>query len=375
MFLPEVRAVTSRPAYLREDCRALKKHVSTPVIVSGRVLTPTLAEQLLAAGAGDLIGLGRVLRADPRWVSKARSGRPVRACRNCNLCLRGVVLERGFTCSRWPGWARERADLEQRLLKRNTSKVLWVVAGARDFEIMRTPPAAAGIPSRPGTSTTVLFLKTAGPDLDFDRRVVAFTSWSRAWFQQPRTADVRLSHQVMAVQGAPEGVIAVEMAQGGFGAVILGRNHLEHWRERFLYQQQAKAVSLIGTHPRWHQVLVPLDLGLVSLFVLRHLEQSFMTLPEFKLDFLHVHQGDETAAYKRWREIHKILGWQSASPLRTVPRAGDVAATILHELRTGDFGTLVMGKRGLSRIKQLLLGSVSAAVLQGLTNQTLLLID
>jgi 2,4-dienoyl-CoA reductase (NADPH2) len=47
----------------------------------------------------------------------------------------------------------------------------------------------------------------------------------------------------------------------------------------------------------------------------------------------------------------------------------------LHELRHGDFGTLVMGKRGLSRIKQFLLGSVSAAVLQGLTTQTLLLVD
>jgi 2,4-dienoyl-CoA reductase (NADPH2) len=80
-------------------------------------------------------------------------------------------------------------------------------------------------------------------------------------------------------------------------------------------------------------------------------------------------------ALKRWREIHKILGWQTAAPLRTVPRTGDVAATILRELRSGDFGTLVMGKRGLSRIKQLLLGSVSSAVLQGLTNQTLLLID
>jgi 2,4-dienoyl-CoA reductase (NADPH2) len=34
-----------------------------------------------------------------------------------------------------------------------------------------------------------------------------------------------------------------------------------------------------------------------------------------------------------------------------------------------------MGKRGLSRIKQFLLGSVSSAVLQRLTTQTLLLID
>ncbi len=375
MFLPEVRAITARPGYLREDSLALKKRVPVPVIVSGRVLTPTLAEELLAEGAGDLIGLGRVLRADPRWVFKARSGRPATACRNCNLCLRGVVLEHGFTCTCWPAGVREKADFEQRLLQRDTAKTLWIVAGARDLDIMRTPVAAAGIPARPGTSTTVLFLKTADPELDFDKNVAGFTAWSRALWQRRGIADERLSHKVMAIQESPESLVGAEMTQGGFGAIILGRNHLELWRERFLYQQRAKAVSLIGTHPHWSKVLVPLDLGLASLFVLRHLEQSFMAHTEFKLDFLHVIQGGEARAAKRWREIQKILGWQAPVPLRMVPRTGDVAATILNEIRNGDFGTLVMGKRGLSRIKQLLLGSVSAAVLQSLTTQTLLLID
>lgn len=63
------------------------------MIVSGRVQTPALAEQLLAEGAGDLIGLGRVLSVDPEWVVKVRAGKGVRACRNCYLCLRRVVLE------------------------------------------------------------------------------------------------------------------------------------------------------------------------------------------------------------------------------------------------------------------------------------------
>ena len=150
---------------------------------------------------------------------------------------------------------------------------------------------------------------------------------------------------------------------------------MEPWRERFLYQQRAKAVSLIGTHPQWTRVLVPLDLGLASLLVLRHLEHSFMTCSEFDMDFLHVVQEEETRIARRWRDIHKILGWQKPVPLRMVAPGGDVPSTILRELRDGDFGTVVMGKRGLSRIKQLLLGSVSAAVLQGLTNQTLLLVD
>jgi len=375
MFLPEVRAITARPGYLREDSLALKKRVPVPVIISGRVLTPTLAEELLAEGAGDLIGLGRGLRADLRWVSKARSGRPVMACRNCNLCLRGVVLEQGFTCTCWPGRVRERADLEQRLLKRDTAKTLWIVASARDLNIMRTPVAAAGIPARPGTSTTVLFLKTADPEIDFDKSVADFTTWSHDLWRRRGIRDAQLSYKVIATQGSPESLVSAEMAKGGFGAVLLGRNHLELWRERFLYQQQAKAVSLIGTHLGWSRVLVPLDLGLASLFVLRHLEQSFMTHPEFKLEFIHVLQEEETRALKRWREVQKILGWRVPVPLRMVPATGDVAGTVLRELRNGDFGTLVMGKRGLSRIKQLLLGSVSAAVLQGLTTQTLLLID
>lgn len=375
MFLPEVRAVTARPNYLAEDSRALAQRTPVPVVVSGRVLTPRAAERLLAEGAGELIGLGRGLRADRRWVSKARSGRPVKACRNCNLCLRGVVLEQGFICTRWPGWVRQRTDLEQRLLKRDTARTLWVVAGARDLDLLRTPVAAAGIHARPGTATTVLFLKSADPDFGYDKGVAAFMEWSRALWQRRGIADAQLSHKTMAVrEEPPESLVAAEMERGGFGALILGRNHLELWRERFLYRQRAKAVSLIGTHPRWSQVLVALDLGLASLFVLRHLEPSFLAPPEFRLEFLHVLQGEEGRALRRWREVHQILG-RPPPPLRMVPRTGSVAAAILHELRQGDFGTLVMGKRGLSRIKQLLLGSVSSAVLQGLTTQTLLLID
>ncbi len=375
MFLPEVRAITARPGYLREDSLALKKSVPVPVIVSGRVVTPVLAEQLLAEGAGDLIGLGRALRADSRWVSKALSGRRVKACRNCNHCLRRVVLEQGFICTRWPGRLQERTDLQQRLLKRDTSKTLWIVAGTGDMEMMRSPAAAAVMPIRTGTSTTMLCLKTSEGEPGFDQALSEFTAWSKALWQDRGVSDARLTQKLVADQASPESFLAAEMEQGGFGAVILGRNRLELWRERFLYRQRAKAVTLIGTHPRWSKVLVPLDLGLASLIVLRHLMQSLMIQPEFRLHFFHVLQGEKSEALKRWREIHRIIGWESSDELRMVPRMGKVSAAILWEVGQGDFGTIVMGKRGMSRIKHMLLGSVSAAVLQGLSTQTLLLID
>jgi len=375
MFTPEVRAAMSRLAYLRDDALALKKRVRTPVIVSGRVQTPALAEQLLAEGAGDLIGLGRVLRVDPEWVVKAQSGKAARACRDCYLCLKRVVLDQGFVCARWSRWRQARTDLEQRLLKRDFYRSLWVAAGSEDLDALRGPMAAAMIPARSGIRTTVLFLQAADPNPGFDAGSSAFIEWSRAMWDRRRVKAGELTHTVRRLQGPADEEVGAELTQGGYGTVLFARNPAEPWRERFLYRHRAKTVCLLGSHPRWSEVLIALDLGLVSLFVLRNLAHTLVPNPVFKFDFIHVLQGKEVEARRRWDEIRRILGWEEHVALRLVPPTGNVAGDILRELRAGGHGTLVMGKRGLSRIKRLFLGSVSAAVLQGLDTQTLILID
>jgi 2,4-dienoyl-CoA reductase-like NADH-dependent reductase (Old Yellow Enzyme family)/nucleotide-binding universal stress UspA family protein len=375
MFTPDVRAAMSRLAYLRDDALALKKRVCRPVIVSGRVQTPALAEQLLAEGAGDLIGLGRVLSVDPEWVVKARAGKAVRACRNCYLCLRRIVLDQGFVCVRWSRWRQARTDLEQRLLKRDLYRSLWVAAGSEDLDVLRGPMAAAMIPARPGIRTTVLFLQAADPDPGFDAGGSAFIEWSRAMWDRRGAKAGELTHAVRRLQGPADEEVGAELIQGGYGTVLFARNPAEPWRERFLYRHRAKTVCLLGSHPRWSEALIALDLGLVSLFVLRNLVHTLVPNPVFKFDFIHVLQGKEVEARRRWDEIRRILGWEEQVALRLVPSMGNVAGDILRELRAGGHGTLVMGKRGLSRIKRLFLGSVSAAVLQGLDTQTLILID
>jgi hypothetical protein len=375
MFTPDVRVAMSRLAYLRDDALALKKRVCRPVIVSGRVQTPALAEQLLAEGAGDLIGLGRVLSVDPEWVVKVRAGKAVRACRNCYLCLRRVVLDQGFVCVRWSRWRQARTDLEQRLLKRDLYRSLWVAAGSEDLDVLRGPMAAAMIPARPGIRTTVLFLQAADPDPGFDAGGSAFIEWSRAMWDRRGVKAGELTHTVRRLQGPADEEVGAELIQGGYGTVLFARNPAEPWRERFLYRHRAKTVCLLGSHPRWSEVLIALDLGLVSLFVLRNLAHTLVPNPVFKFDFIHVLQGKEVEARRRWDEIRRILGWEEQVALRLVPSMGNVAGDILRELQAGGHGTLVMGKRGLSRIKRLFLGSVSAAVLQGLDTQTLILID
>jgi len=82
---------------------AVKKQIEIPVIASGSINLPALAEQILADGKGDFIGLGRPLWADPEWPRKASEGRPedIRPCIRCNDgCLaRGDHLAKTVSCS------------------------------------------------------------------------------------------------------------------------------------------------------------------------------------------------------------------------------------------------------------------------------------
>jgi 2,4-dienoyl-CoA reductase-like NADH-dependent reductase (Old Yellow Enzyme family) len=82
---------------------AVKKVVKLPMIASGSINLPDLAESILAEGKGDFIGLGRPLWADPQWPLKAKEGRPedIRPCIRCNDgCLaRGDHVAKTVSCS------------------------------------------------------------------------------------------------------------------------------------------------------------------------------------------------------------------------------------------------------------------------------------
>ena len=82
---------------------AVKKQVGIPVIASGSITNPALAESILEEGKGDFIGLGRPLWADPEWPKKAREGRAedIRPCIRCNDgCLaRGDHVANAIWCT------------------------------------------------------------------------------------------------------------------------------------------------------------------------------------------------------------------------------------------------------------------------------------
>ncbi|MFH1651752.1 MAG: FAD-dependent oxidoreductase [Chloroflexota bacterium] len=65
---------------------AIKKVSPIPVIVSGSITTPELAEEILRDSKADFISMARPLHADPQWPEKARRDRPeeIRPCIRCN---------------------------------------------------------------------------------------------------------------------------------------------------------------------------------------------------------------------------------------------------------------------------------------------------
>jgi len=74
------------PAWRVHLAEGIKQAVSVPVVTTGRIQSPELAESILREGKADLIGLGRALICDPEFPSKITQGKAneIRWCIACN---------------------------------------------------------------------------------------------------------------------------------------------------------------------------------------------------------------------------------------------------------------------------------------------------
>lgn len=81
----------------------IRAAVDIPVIASGSLVAPEVAEEILTSGSADFVSLGRAMLADPEWTAKALSGRraEITPCIRCNDgCLhRGLNAGRSSGCS------------------------------------------------------------------------------------------------------------------------------------------------------------------------------------------------------------------------------------------------------------------------------------
>ena len=144
--------VTFPCGWRKHLAQAVKEVVNIPVIAANLIRTPEQAEEQLAQGIQDFVGLGRPLIADPYWADKAEQGKAggIRHCINCLYCFESMMEgaykgEHGH-CSVNPFVGRERTVLVQ---NGNGRKVVIVGAGPAGL-------TAAELLARRGFDVTVL---------------------------------------------------------------------------------------------------------------------------------------------------------------------------------------------------------------------------
>ncbi|MFH1489598.1 MAG: hypothetical protein ABII06_11910, partial [Pseudomonadota bacterium] len=377
LFTAAVRKQMKRPAYLREDLASLTRAVNVPTIISGRIVKPSLAGKLLQAGVADLIGLGRPLRVDPDWLKKAGRGETVRACLNCNTCLKRVILDQGFNCTRWPQLKQDRTDLEHKMLHRSY-KSLIVVTDDQDMALFRHSIPLL-FPDKRNLavtiSPTVLFLQPEEGEWPEGEVRSGFLGAVREIMNRLGFVDGQLKDVVRAGGDSYDRAVHEEALRGQHGVILIGRNPDQDWRQRLLYKERAKVMGLIGPSDRRNHVLVPVDLSSSTLLVMMFLRQTYLERKDLHVDFVHVFNGPAGPVEERWKRIKKTVGVPDDLEITLLPSRREIASVLLERIHQGRYGTVIMGKRGFSGIKRWLLGSVSAGVSRGLTDQTLFLID
>jgi len=115
------------PNRMVANAAAIKGSVSIPVIASGRI-EPDAAEQHMAAGQYDFLGMGRKLLADPDLPNKLAAGTPeaVRPCVYCYCCVSQIYVLKQIKCAVNPETGFER---ERRLIATDNTRHVAVIGG------------------------------------------------------------------------------------------------------------------------------------------------------------------------------------------------------------------------------------------------------
>ena len=368
MFLPEIAKQLSRPGYLTSLTRNLKKHVHIPVITSGRILSPALAEKILNKNEADLIGLGRPLIADSKWIKKAKNNKKIKGCKNCNTCFREVALGQSIICERWPKVVQDRIRLENRFASRNGYRTLIVLASTSDFERARHQ-AEKRAPIHKGILDRQLFLDTG--ESGFSQAARKYADWSEQFFHTHLDRSRIENIFVDDVQAPVETVL--NQLEDQFGFVCIFHDDQNQWKEQIMQKIPAHVVALRGgSHLNVNKVIVPCDLSPFTHMQIRVARHMFHGRKNASFDFVHVSQSPD-AAMENWQTIEENYINLNLKNLRILrPKEQEqVADVLLREIHQGSYGCLILGRRGgLAKLRRRIFGSVSQKLLDELPDRT-----
>ncbi len=104
--LPEIVEKSKQEGYMLNLAAEIRAEVDVPIIAAGRLATGAFTDQAITEGKTDLIGLARVLWADPQWPKKVQAGHDADII-HCNpdcgdACMQMVMKGQPAFCVAWP---------------------------------------------------------------------------------------------------------------------------------------------------------------------------------------------------------------------------------------------------------------------------------
>lgn len=142
-----VKDVSQPEATAARAAGIIRDNCSLPVIVGQRITRPDLAEQLLAEGKADMIGMARAIIADPAWLDRAREGKPerIRPCLGLNQDCRSFAPH--LHCAVNPQAGREMvAPFVGTLAPDRKRKIAIVGGGPAGLELARAAALRGHLP-------------------------------------------------------------------------------------------------------------------------------------------------------------------------------------------------------------------------------------
>lgn len=365
MFIPDVAKQLAKPGYLANLTKRLKKQVTIPVIISGRIVSPKLAEKTLRNHEADLIGLGRPLLADSDWIKKAKQNERIIGCKNCNTCFQNVATGESVICDRWPKVVQDRIKLETRFTSRHGYRTLIILSSMSDLEIAKRL-IRQRVPIHKDILDRYLLLITEEEE-GFRAAASQYLKWSdqylRKHLKRGKTEIIFLEDVKNPVE------VVMEHLKDNFGYISIMHDETSKWKKQLVLKAPADLVIVRnGTHPNMKKVLIPCDLSTFTLMQIRVALHAYHGRPDVDFRFVHVSDSLDEPTDK-WQKIFNNFEMNPPAKLKIIPlgKKSSVAETLLNEAKIGEYGSLIIGRRGgFASVRRRVFGSVSGMLLNEL---------
>lgn len=112
--------------------KKIKEELDIPVSMVSAILTPKMADEIIAKGYVDMVAFGRSLLADPYWPKKAMQGHPedIVPCLRCSNCYHIATDHWNVGCSVNPRYHNEDFIPSNRCIGKAIEKKHVVIIGA-----------------------------------------------------------------------------------------------------------------------------------------------------------------------------------------------------------------------------------------------------